>query len=481
MKRENVNVMIFRRDFRVDDNSALLDLIDESLDSGLKILPIFIFNPNQIDPNKNQYFCKNSVEFMVQSLDDLNASLSNCLIMMHESDTGALNKLLRKVQINTIAFNRDYTPFAIERDKELTEWCDEKNIGVLSSDDYTLFRTDEIQTKTGKPYEMFTPFYNTCMKKAGDIPTARKLSASKLLSVLFRDMKGILKSLSVKNTHKYYGESPNPYLPVKGGRQNALLILERVRRGEFYHYDKERDFPSIDKTTKLGAYMKFGCVSVREVFHTVKTKHRLSSGLIKELIWREFYSMITYHFPHVLEGQLRGNHRNHTFKEKYDHLKWGFREDWWNAWCNGLTGFPWVDAGIRQLLATGWCHNRLRMALGMFFCKDMLFDWRIFERWMANHLVDYDPSSNSGGVQWTYSVGCDAAPYFRVFSPQAQPHAFDKDAVFIKRWIPELRTIPTKSIMNWSEDCHKYKHETTYPVPILNHVEQVQKAIKLFQ
>jgi deoxyribodipyrimidine photo-lyase len=476
MKQININVFVFRRDLRIEDNLALAELLEESKQSGLKVLPIFIFNPDQIDTNKNIYFSNNCVEFMIQCLKELNFALNEKLCYFYGKDIEILNKLLTKFQIHTVAFNTDYTPYARRRDSEIAKWCNEKDIGMITTNDYNLMPFEDMFTGTKKPYEIFTPFYKKLLLKSKDIaePVLNKLTHS----LIYDDHENkILKSIVVKDIDKFYSGVSNKHLAVKGGREEALKIMQRITKGDFANYEKYRDFPALDKTTKLSAYMKFGCVSVREVFYTVRRRYGLNHGLLRELIWREFYSHITYNFPRILQGQING--RNHSFKEKYDEIQWGYKQELWDAFVKGRTGFPLVDAGIRQMKTTGYMHNRVRMVVASFLTKDLLIDWRMGEQFFASTLVDYDPSSNSGGWQWASSTGCDSQPYFRIFNSFLQSAKFDPDAQYIKKWIPELKDVPAKVIHHWDEEYTN--HKGVYYVPICDHKVQSKKAIDMFK
>jgi deoxyribodipyrimidine photo-lyase len=476
MKKDTVNLFIFRRDLRIHDNLAFIDLLNQCQEENVPLVPIFIFNPDQIDPSKNQYFSKNCVEFMIQSLKNLSSDLFNCLYFFHGHDIDILNKLLSIFDINTIGFNEDFTPFSIQRDKDIIKWCESKGIHTVTAQDYTLFPLGSILTGNGKAYEVFTPFYNNCLNRYKDVPKPIGVP-SNMKHSLYKNMTK-LKPYLVKDISKYYDNDPNPNLMVKGGRDNALDIIRRIKAGEFLRYDNERDFPAADKTTKLSAYMKFGCVSVREVFYAIKDRHGVKHGLLREIIWREFYANITYSFSHVLNGQIQGH--NKSFKPKYDKLRWGYNQDWFEKWCKGVTGVPLVDAAMRQLNTTGWMHNRCRMVVSMFLTKDMLIDWRMGEHYFATQLVDYDPSSNNGGWQWSASTGCDAQPYFRIFNPYTQSEKFDPKAEYIKKWIPELRDVSPKDIHSWDKTYSKYNN-SGYPRPLVNHTEQSKKAISIFK
>ena len=464
--KDNINIFIHRRDFRIRDNAALNKLIN--LED--PIFHIFIFNPNQIDPSKNVYYSKNSVEFLIQSLSDLNLKLSDGLHCFYGKDSEILSKLIKTYTVGTIAFNLDYTPFARSRDNDVIQWCNDKGIKYITAEDYTLFPINSIVTDEKKCYEVFTPFYNKCMANILNVI----LPLEDLKYEVYRDkqVSGI-----IKNIHKFYSNEPNMNLALKGGRTHALSILKnRIAKGEFKNYDKFRDFPSMNKTTQLSPYIKYGCVSIREVFMEVKRKYGVNHGLIRELLWREFYANVAYSFPRVLHGQI--GLKNHAFKEKYENIAWRMDKRLWEAFTIGKTGYPMVDAGIRQLLTTGWCHNRSRMIIAMFASKDLHLPPIDVERWFASNLIDYDPCSNSGGVQWAYGIGSDAQPYFRIFNPIIQGIKYDKDAKYILKYVSELKHVSVDDIHSWVTSYVKY--DIQYPRPIVNHAHRAKQVKMLF-
>lgn len=492
MKKEEVNVFIFRRDLRVVDNLGFVEMIKRSIKAKVPLLPIFIFNPDQIDPKKNTYFSKNCVEFMIQSLTSLSASLQNKLMFFHGNDIDILNQIYKQYDVQTIAFNLDYTPFARKRDQDIQTWCQQHDITCVGTEDYTLFPIGSIVTggDKPKPYEVFTPFYNKCLSQISQI--AKPLKNVRALSVTgAAEAEAVGKmsgQIDEKEIHLYYHNDPNPHLAVQGGREKALDILKQIKRGEFAKYEKERDLPAIDKTTKLSAYMKFGCVSVREVFDTIASTYGAHHGLAREIIWREFYANITYSFPHVLQGQSqlgKKNQRNidnRAFKEKYEKIAWSYDQESFQKWCQGKTGVPLVDAAMRQMNQTGWMHNRCRMVVSMFLTKDLLIDWKMGEKYFARTLVDYDPSSNNGGWQWSASTGVDSQPYFRIFNPFTQSKRYDSETQYIKRWVPELKEVPAKDIHEWNVAYEKYKSTSLrYPAPMVDHGMQSKKAIQMFK
>jgi deoxyribodipyrimidine photo-lyase len=480
-----VYIFIFRRDLRVHDNQGLLELFERIKTSNDTILPIFIFNKQQIDSTVNKYYSKNCVEFMVQSLHSLNEQLNGKLHCFEtvDNDTKVLDSLHKKLKkdIKGVAFNKDMTPFAIHRDETIKSWCDRNKVECLTKEDYTLLPINTFTTSTGTWFSVFTPYYRKFLAHSGSIPPVKTIDTSKLHSCLYsQPMVGTLKISSID---KYYNNSPNSDLFVKGGREQSLKIIAKIKSGYFKTYDKERDLPAHDGTTRLSAYLKFGCVSIREVYEAVKQTYGIDHGLIRELIWRDFYANITFNRPRVLEGQVNKDNLNLAFKEKYDAIKWSNNKEWFECWCKGETGVPLVDAAIRQMLTTGWMHNRCRMVVASYLCKDMLMDWREGERFFAQCLVDYDPSSNNGGWQFCSSTGVDAQPYFRIFNPYTQSKRFDPDCEYIRKWVPELKDVPIAHIHAWNEKHHSHtqsKH-TSYPAPMLDHSVQIKKALTMYK
>lgn len=491
----NYHIFIFRRDLRVNDNLALSKLYEtiiKSDDNNSVVLPIFIFNSKQINKNKNKYFNKNSVEFLIQSLESLDKQLNNKLVYIHtdKDDIDVLDKLKKKIEtkrpigkLSSISFNIDYTPFAIRRDKQIKSWCEDNQVQLITEEDYTLLPINTVLTNSGTFFSVFTPFYQKFLTSSSKIPQVFNINHKQFNELLYKKQVVIENAIKTKsNIHKYYFNDPNKHLFIIGGRDNAMNIIKKIQEGDFTHYDKERNYPSLrDKTTKLSAYLKFGCVSIREVYYALLETYSLHHGLIRELIWKEFYACIVFNKPRVLNGQIANKNANLPFKEKYDNIKWSSNNEWFERWCNGNTGFPIVDAAMRQMNTTGWMHNRCRMIVASFLVKDMLMDWTLGEQYFAQKLVDYDPASNNGGWQFSSSTGVDAQPYFRIFNPFSQSLKFDADCEYIKKWVPELKNIDNKSIHTWDVSYEKYIHNTNYPKPMLVHKEQSKKAIELFR
>ncbi len=442
----DIAIFIFRRDLRLIDNTTLNKIRDSY--SEIKILPIFIFKKEQIDKTKNSYYSSNSVQFLFESLDEL----PQLNFYYTDNDLSILNLLKSKYKasLKIIGFNKDYTPYACKRDNEIQKWCQSNQITLITEEDYTLHKIGEISKDDKKPYLKYTPFYKKAIiKKPASINTNNKYNFIK-----DNDSK-TLKDFS------FLRPLANPNIKVNGGRTKALEIIKKLKANYFKNYYEEREFPFLDKTTKLSAYIKFGCISIREVYYSIPVNH----GIVRELLWHDFYANITYFFPYIFGS---------AYNRKYTNIKWDNNETNFNKWKEGKTGFPLVDAAMRQLNEVGWMHNRCRMIVASFLTKNLFIDWRKGEHYFATRLVDYDPSSNNGGWQWCASTGTDSQPYFRIFSPMAQLQKFDKNCLFIKKWIPELRDIDNKIILNWDK---KNINNHKYPAPIIDFSKSSKRFI----
>jgi deoxyribodipyrimidine photo-lyase len=474
------NVFIFRRDFRLCDNIGWIECLKNAEETGADVLPMFMFHPEQIDPRKNAYYGKHSAQFLVEALEDLDDQLGGNLCVLSTSPKGA-QSLLAKRQVDTVFFNQDVTPYARERDEQWFKWGKQKHIDVRSYEDYTLHSVNDIRTATGRHYEVFTPFYNSCVSN-------HQVSLPQMAHQWekWADKQG-LRLVDRAKWSRFFGRVPNPALAVRGGRRRGLDILRDIQRGKYIDYEADRNFPAKEGTTRLSAYFKFGCVSVREAYHTMLQAYGQDHALIRELYWREFYAHLTWHMPHILRGQVANKKRdmkkgNEPMKKKYEFLPWEWNEAHWRAWKEGKTGFPFIDAGMRQMLHTGFMHNRLRMVTAMFLTKDLHMDWREGERFFATQLVDYDPAQNNGGWQWSASTGADAQPYFRVFNPWLQSDRYDPDGVYIKQWVPELAHVAARDLHKWYDPKVRAKYGgLLYPAPIVNHNVEAAEAIKMFK
>ena len=465
--KPEINIFIHRRDLRIIDNVSLNAI---SNDTTTPLLHIFIFNPLQCDPKLNPFYNKNAIEFMVDSILSLQDALKGHLYCFRGQgdDTKVLNSISNVFNVKAISFNKDITPFARGRDESIKQWAESHGIRVIALEDYTLFHMNTILNQSNKPYEVFTPFYKNCLarlaKQSITVMKQRPYSPYKLSSPYFEKIKqqgaSVLKSTELDT---FYQNKPNPNLKVRGGRERALQILSKIKRKEYKAYDIERNIPYLDKTTKLAAYIKFGCISIREAFNAFKKSYGLQHGLVRELFWREFYAHATWHFPNVLD-------KRDPYKKIGLSLKWSTDETRRKAVMEGRTGIPLIDAAIRELLATGWMNNRLRMVVASFITKDLMMDWRIFERDLfARHLIDYDPSVNAHSWQGMAGVGIDAPPYWRIINPWRQAKLYDSDCKYIKTWVPELASLPASSILTSGS-----VGVSGYLAPIVDHNRQVQ-------
>lgn len=455
-------LFIFRRDLRIMDNLALNEAIEYAQSNNLNMILAFTFTNEQIE--NNTYFSENSFQFMIESLVELNKNVNNKLSFFE--DKCFYEKL---DNIKAICFNKDYTPYAIKRDEEIKKYCNEKNIKLITAEDYTLLPIDLVKTTEKTPYMVFTPFYNKCLKHYKRIKPSYTRRLNKEIIV----EKGELNNL---NKFKKYN---NEDLNVHGGRTKALNKFKHIKKGVYDNYKTKRDIPSHpNSTTELSAYLKFGCVSIREAYYLIKSVYGLRTDLIKQLFWKEFYAYITYHNPQVLDGMI--NESNETFNEKYNDIKWKIDDDHFDKWCKGETGYPLVDAGIRQMNKTGYMHNRLRMITASFLIKDLHIDWRRGEQYFASKLVDYDPASNNGGWQWVAGTGTDASPYFRIFNPWTQIERFDNKCKYIKEWVDELKDVDIKVIKQWYK-LYKKHPDIKYSIPIVNHDVVKKEAVYYYK
>ena len=453
-----IGIFIFRRDFRIQDNIGLHEM--SKICSS--IIPIFIFTPEQIT-DKNKFRSKNAIQFMIEALDDLAGNLSihksNLYCFMGENVT-VIESVVKHVGATHIGFNRDYTPYAFKRDREIVELCKKIDIKCHLFDDYYLFPPGTL-SKTGfqeidylSPvsydlyYRKFTPFYDKAIK---DIKNMRKSVSFVAFNKLSKmsNVKGIT-TVQLPDVYIRFA-ALNPNVSQHGGRRYALDALADARNTQ-RQYSETRNMLT-KSTTRMSAYIKFGCVSIGEVFNSFKN----NSELIRQLIWREFYAHILFVFPEVLDA----TQYTWSNEPKKDAI--------FKAWKGGQTGVPVVDACMRELNETGYMHNRGRLIVASYLTKTMDVDWRMGERYFAQQLVDYDVASNNGNWRWVASaaelkthegatVHLDTQPPFRTFSPWIQSKKFDPDAEYIKKWVPELRVAEPKDIHKWNISWKKYEH-----------------------
>ncbi len=410
-----INCFWFRRDLRLHDNAGLF----HALKSDLPVLPVFIFDRNILDllPEKDA-----RVAFIHNVLSHLNEEVQktgSSLFVAYGKPTEIWEQLSDQYNIQKVFTNRDYEPYAKERDKAVAKSLEDKGIEFESFKDHLIFDTEDVLKKDGSPYTVFTPYSKVWKKKL----------SSKTTSVDGQELSDYLQPYPTEAYFSnFYATEPLnlPSLADMGfARTDMDIPSKEVTQGIIKNYDKTRNFPAQNGTSRLGIHFRFGTISIRQKAR--KAQH-LNETFLNELIWREFYAMILHHFPHVV-----GN----AFREKYDYIEWRDDEEGFKKWCEGKTGYPMVDAGMRELNATGYMHNRSRMITASFLTKHLLIDWRWGEAYFAEKLLDYELASNNGGWQWAAGSGTDAAPYFRIFNPHSQQEKFDKEKIYIKRWIPE--------------------------------------------
>lgn len=478
MKKEN-GIFIFRRDLRVVDNTTLIQLSKKCKN----IFPIFIFTPEQVT-DKNKYKSEFAVQFMIESLQELSKEIreysissnskkvsKNKLYSFYGENIDVIKYLLKKMKIDIIAFNYDYTPYAIKRDEQIMSLCEKENIELLNDHDYCLQVPETVLNGSNETYKKFTPFYNKFVTYPITSPYSKTKTAN--LNIGFASIKNIdtyTNRLPLDLAlHKF--TSNNPHLIVYGGRPGGLLKLKDATKTQ-NKYDENRNNLN-KKTSELSAYIKFGCVSIREVYKEFNDKK--NNQFIRQLIWRDFFANILYSFPFVLGKSLKPSYDNLTWDNNIKHI---------NAWKNGKTGFPIVDAGMRQLNKTGYMHNRARLIVASFLVKTLIVDWRIGERYFATQLRDYDPASNNGNWQWISGGGADSQPYFRIFSPWEQAKKHDPTCEYIKEWVPELESYSTKTILNWDTEYEYHmdkKREELYIKPIVDYSNQKDKLLERFK
>jgi len=403
MSNDKIHVFWFRRDLRWVDNRGFY----ESLKAGKKVLPIFIFDTEILDELENKK--DRRVQFIFHALDRINThlqSFGSSLRIFHGSSVSVWRDIVSEYSIDAVYTNHDYEPYAIERDERVGKLLVENGISFYTYKDQVIFEKNEVVKSDGKPYTVFTPYSKVWKQKLTQNPIQHYPS------------EGLLRQCIAANFDFPSIES------IGFERCDDLMTPSmEVRKDIIQTYGDTRNFPSLTSgTSRLSVHLRFGTVSIRDLVQ----KASISEAWLNELIWREFYMQILYHFPYVV-------HR--AFKPAYDQIPWRNNEQEFQQWSEGRTGYPIVDAGMRELLQTGWMHNRVRMIVASFLTKHLLIDWRWGEAFFARHLLDFDLSANNGGWQWAASSGCDAAPYFRIFNPSEQTRRFDKDNVYIHTWL----------------------------------------------
>jgi deoxyribodipyrimidine photo-lyase len=410
-QKERVSLFWFRRDLRVEDNTALVN----ALNSGVSILPIFIFDTDILDELDKDDARVNFIYDCLEKIDSVLKEYESSLRVFKSSIAEAWDIILNEYDIQDVYVNEDYEPYALQRDKNVSALLESNGVKYNSFTDHVVFKPGTILKDDNTPYTVYTPFKNKWLKHLNvhSIKSLPTLNYSKLAKVNFSFPKrldlGILPSK----------------IKVKDFSLNTLD-----------NYEVSRDFPALNQTSYLGPHLRFGTVSIRTIINKLKLT---DSVFLSELIWREFFIQILVHFPRVI---------NENFKLKYNGIVWRNNEDEFELWCKGETGYPIVDAGMRQLNETGYMHNRVRMITASFLCKHLLIDWRWGEAYFAEKLLDYELASNNGNWQWVAGTGCDSAPYFRVFSPSVQTLKFDSDLKYVTAWVPELNELNYKPMVD---------------------------------
>lgn len=403
MTKQKVTFFWFRRDLRLDDNIGLF----HALQSDFPLIPLFIFDEDILEnlPENDA-----RVSFIYDSLQKINQELlavDSSILIKKGKTIDVWKSLIEEYDIHEIFFNKDYEPFAIKRDSAIQELVKQNNIETFSFKDHVIFEEKEITKSDGLPYTVYTPYKNKWLEKyhiMGQVPEY--------------DTKPVLKNF-IKQQFTF------PDLSEIGFERSTIKVLPH-NLTQIGNYKETRDFPALDSTSYLSPHLRFGTVSIRKLVNWANKKNQT---FLSELIWREFFIQILFSFPNVV---------NHNFKSAYDGIQWRNNEEDFKRWCSGTTGYPMVDAGMRQLNETGYMHNRVRMVVASFLCKHLLINWQWGEAYFAEKLLDFELASNVGNWQWAAGTGCDAAPYFRVFNPEIQQKKFDEKGIYIHKWIPEF-------------------------------------------
>lgn len=429
--KDTVNIFWFRRDLRLDDNVGFYN----ALKSAHPVLPIFIFDEEILKKlpkdDARITFIYETLQKMRTKLEDKNSS---SIAMFHGQPAIVYKNLLEKYNIDTVFTNRDYEPYAKERDDKVQQLLNDNTIKFKTFKDQVIFEQNEVTKKDGLPYVVYTP-YMKVWKEQFKTYTLDFYYTSSFLKNLIQDK-----------------ELPNLTLSDIGfTKSNQKIKKHIVTPALIQNYEDTRNFPAQDATSKLGPHLRFGTVSIRKMIEKAITEK--NEIFWQELIWREFFMQILWHFPHTSKK---------SFKTKYDRIEWRNNEAEFLKWCNGETGYPLVDAGMRQLNETGFMHNRIRMLVGSFLCKHLLIDWRWGEAYFAEKLHDYEMASNIGNWQWVAGSGVDAAPYFRIFNPTTQIKKFDSDLAYIKKWVPDFQ-------------------EFTYPKEMVDHKEARERCLATYK
>lgn len=428
---KKLSIFWFRRDLRLEDNTGLF----HALKSGNDVLPIFIFDSEILKELPENDARVSFIHHTLQNLNEYLKTNYNSGIALYFGEPEVIfNQLIKKFCIESVYTNHDYEPYAIKRDNNIKNLLESNNIAFKTYKDQVVFERDEIVKADGTPYKVYTPYSKKCIERL--------------------NTEGYTIYKSEDNLDRLYISDDFPKVSLSDiGFSESKLKIENFNLNSnlIDNYEATRNFPAINGTSKIGIHLRFGTVSIRK---TVQQALQSSNNtFLKELIWREFFMQILWHFPETVTN---------SFKPKYDHIKWRNNKAEFDLWCKGQTGYPLVDAGMRELNATGYMHNRVRMLVGSFLCKHLLIDWRLGEAYFAKKLLDYELSSNVGNWQWVAGCGVDAAPYFRIFNPTTQVIKFDKQHEYIKKWVPEYQ-------------------ELSYTTPIVEHKFARERCLKVYK
>lgn len=455
-----LGIFVFHRDLRVYDNTALLQLA-EAVD---QIMPIFIFSPRQVNRRINRFYNSNAIQFMCDSLRDLHTATHSSLRCFYGDEERILAQLIHHYPVTHLAFNADYTRFARERTHHIRRLCESKHVQLILAEDYTLTSIEDL--RNGQPYVVYRPYLEAVLQTHIPAPRTDRIGQGRWKAASTSEKH----LLSWSDLDQFYTSNPSV---IAGGRKMGKMILSRVGK-TFRRYNRERNTPSIE-TTHLSAHIKFGTVSIREVYAVFR---KTSSDLVRQLIWHDFYAQLMYFLPYA---QTLGGSNFQKKRVGWRSITSGKGRRWFQKWCEGRTGFPIIDAGMRQLNQTGWMHNRVRLLVSNFLSLLLGIDWRHGERYFAQRLVDYDPSSNNGNWQFSAQVGTDRAPYVRIYNPFAQSKQVDEDAVYIQRWIPELRDVDPEVIHQWDRLSEEWSDRIDYPSPMCDYDTQREEAQRRYR
>lgn len=475
-----LNIFWFRKDLRITDNKGLSEFAG-SVSHNNEFLFLYIKNKNTFN-----FYGEKRIGFLLESLYELETELKSIglrLNIIEGKSTFVFQKIINEFKAVTVFCNEQPEPYCIVRDNEVKELIENNGGKFEKYTDSTVFQLGEIRNGEGLQYKVYTPFKNQCLKNLTS-EHYRKIDTD--LTGLPGDNEVKLSGYDKYNTVKELNRISRSDF-IKGGRKEGLSLLKDFYETGMDSYRSNRDFPSAKGTSLLSAHFHFGTIGIREAFRTAYIKLKKSKEDVKrneiqtwinELLWREFYYNITFHNPQI---------SYESFKPESDKLKWNRDESLFRKWCEGMTGYPIVDAGMRQLNLEGWMHNRVRMIAAMFLTKDLFMDWRLGEKYFAEKLIDLDFSSNNGGWQWSASTGVDAQPYFRIFNPYLQSKKFDSEGNYIRKYVTELSSLPADFIHepNIMSEMEQKKYGVLigkdYPSPVVDHLTSKNEAIKRFK